>query len=127
MSLDLFFDYLGVRLNAEKAEGRRLVLNWVFSDLGRRYVLNLENCALTYLADRQGDGADATVTLDRAVLDSIVLRELTVADAVQRGLVRVEGDGATVVELFELLDDFTLMFEVVEPKRPGAAPGPPGS
>jgi len=36
MSLDLFFDYLGVRLNGEKAEGRRLVLNWVFSDLGRR-------------------------------------------------------------------------------------------
>jgi alkyl sulfatase BDS1-like metallo-beta-lactamase superfamily hydrolase len=127
MSLDLFFDYLGVRLNGEKAEGRRLVVNWVFSDLGRRYVLNLENCALTYLADRQGDGADATVTLDRAVLDSIVLRELTVADAVRRGLVRVEGDGATVVELFDLLDDFTLMFEVVEPKRPRTAPGPPGS
>jgi linear primary-alkylsulfatase len=127
MSLDLFFDYLGVRLNGEKAEGRRLVLNWVFSDLGRRYVLNLENCALTYLADRQADGADATVTLDRAVLDSIVLRELTVADAVQRGRVRVEGDPARVVELFELLDDFTLMFEVVEPKRPSAAPAPPGS
>jgi len=99
----------------------------VFSDLGRRYVLNLENCALTYLADRQGDGADATVTLDRAVLDSIVLRELTVADAVQRGLVRVEGDPSGVVELFELLDDFTLMFEVVEPKRSSAAPPPPGS
>src|SRR5262245_58734033 len=127
MSLDLFFDYLGVRLNGEKAEGRRLVVNWVFSDLGRRYVLNLENCALTYLADRQADGADATVTLDRAVLDSIVLRELTVADAVQRDQVRVKGDAARVVELFELLDDFTLMFEVVEPKRASAAPAPPGS
>src|SRR5262245_54392122 len=126
MSLDLFFDYLGVRLNGEKAEGRRLVLNWVFSDLGRRYVLNLENCALTYLADRQGDGADATVTLDRTVLDSIVLRELTVTDAIQRGLVRVEGNPSRVVELFELLDDFTLMFEVVEPKRSSAAPAPPG-
>src|SRR5262247_858224 len=127
MSLDLFFDYLGVRLKGEKAEGRRIVLNWVFSDLGRRYVLNLENCALTYLADRQADGADATMTLDRAVLDAIVLRELAVADAVQQGRVRVEGDPARVVELFELLDDFTLMFEVVEPKRSSAAPAPPGS
>ncbi len=67
------------------------------------------------------------MTLDRTVLDSIVLRELTLADAVQRGLVRVEGDPARVVELFDLLDDFTRMFEVVEPKRPRAAPGPPGS
>src|SRR5207302_10192546 len=43
MSLDLFFDYLGVRLNGEKAEGKRLVINWAFSDLDRRYLLNLEN------------------------------------------------------------------------------------
>jgi len=50
-----------------------------------------------------------------------------VADAVQRDQVRVEGDAARVVELFELLDDFTLMFEVVEPKRASAAPAPPGS
>ena len=111
------FDYLGVRLNADKAEGRRLVINWVFSDLDRRYALNVENCALTYLADRQAAGADATVTLDRAVLNRLILRELPFADAVQRGLVGVEGDPATVAELLGLLDDFTLMFEVVEPKR----------
>lgn len=115
MSLALFFDYLGVRLNGEKAEGRRIVINWVFSDLGRRYVLNLENCALTWLADRQRDRADATVTLERAMLNRLVLRELPFADAVQRGLVGVDGDPAKVAELFSLLDDFTLMFEVVEP------------
>ncbi|MBI4253963.1 MAG: MBL fold metallo-hydrolase [Candidatus Rokubacteria bacterium] len=116
MSLDLFFDYLGVRLNGEKAEGRRIVINWVFSDLDRRYVLNLENCALTWLADRQRDRADATVTLERAMLNRLVLRELPFADAVERGLVGVDGDPAKVVELFSLFDDFTVMFEVVEPK-----------
>ena len=117
MSLDLFFDYLGVRLNGERAEGRRLVIDWVFTDLRRRYVLNLENCALTYLADHRSDDADATVTLDRAILTRLVLREMTFADAVERGLARIVGDPAKVAELFGLLDDFTLMFEVVEPKR----------
>ena len=117
MSLDLFFDYLGVRLNGERAEGRRLVIDWVFTDLRRRYVLNLENCALTYLADHRSDDADATVTLDRAMLNRLVLREMTFADAVERGLARIVGDPAKVAELFGLLDDFTLMFEVVEPKR----------
>jgi alkyl sulfatase BDS1-like metallo-beta-lactamase superfamily hydrolase len=128
MSLDLFFDYLGVRLDGERAEGLRLVINWVFTDLGRRYVLNLQNCALTYLADCQSDGADALVTLDRAVLNRVVLRELTFADAIERGLVRIDGDAAGVAELFGLLDDFTLMFEVMEPRgAPRAAPAPPGS
>jgi len=117
MSLDLFFDYLGVRLNGDKAEGLTIVINWVFSDLGRRYVLNLEHSALTYLADRQSEHADATVTLERAVLDRLILRELLLADAVQRGLVSIDGDPAKVAELFGLLDDFALMFEVVEPKR----------
>ena len=88
MSLDLFFDYLAVRLDGEKAEGRRIVLNWVFSDLAKRYVLTLENCALTYLADRQSGHADATVTLERAVLDRLVLRETTLADAVRQELVQ---------------------------------------
>ena len=117
MSLGLFFDYLGVRLNGEKAEGKRIVLNWVFSDLGERYRLNLENCALTYLAEPRSEPADATVTLERTVLDRLVLREMTLEDALHRGLVSIEGDPARVVELFGLLDDFTLMFEVVEPKR----------
>lgn len=72
---------------------------------------------MTWLADRQSDRADATVTLERAVLNRLVLRELPFADAVQRGLVGVDGDPGKVAELFSLLDDFTLMFEVVEPKR----------
>jgi alkyl sulfatase BDS1-like metallo-beta-lactamase superfamily hydrolase len=120
MSLDLFFDYLGVRLNGEKAEGRRSVVNWVFSDLGRTYVANLENCALTCLADRRSDAADATVTLERATLSRVVLRELTFADAVERGLVRVDGDAGKVADFFGLLDDFSVMFEVLEPRRDNA-------
>jgi linear primary-alkylsulfatase len=117
MNLDLFFDYLGVRLNGERAEGKTIVINWVFPDLGQRYVLNLENCALTYLADRQTDRADATVTLDRTVLDRLVLRELPFSEAVQRGQAAIDGNLAKVADLFSLFDEFPLMFEVVEPKR----------
>jgi len=117
MSLDLFFDYLAVRLDGQRAEGRRLVIDWVFADLGQRYALNLENCALTYLADRRSERPDATVTLERAVLTRLLLRELAVPDAVAKGLITIDGDASAVADLFGLLDDFTLMFEVIEPKR----------
>ena len=128
MSLELFFDYLGVRLNGDKAEGRRMVINWIFSDLDQRYVMNLENCALTCLADRRSDAPDATVTLERAALNRLVLREVAFADAVERGLARVDGNAAKVADFFALIDDFSLMFEVVEPKRePRGAPAPPAS
>jgi alkyl sulfatase BDS1-like metallo-beta-lactamase superfamily hydrolase len=117
MSLDLFFDYLGVRLDGERAEGVRLVINWIFPDLGRTYVLNLEHSALTCLADRRSDAADATVTLERTVLNRLVLREVALGEAVAGGLVAIDGDADKVARLFTLLDDFALMFEVVEPKR----------
>ena len=105
-----------------------MVINWIFSDLDQRYVMNLENCALTCLGDRRSDAPDATVTLERAALNRLVLREVAFADAVERGLARVDGDAAKVADFFALLDDFSLMFEVVEPKRePRGAPAPPAS
>ena len=64
------WDVLGVRLNGPKAEGKRIVLNWSFSDTGEIFVLNLENSALTYSEGVQADGADASFTLARS-------RELT--------------------------------------------------
>ena len=39
--------------------------------------------------------------------------------AVAQGLVTVEGDAAKVGQLFDLLDEFPLMFDVVEPRRDG--------
>ena len=35
LSLDLFFDFLGVRLNGAKAEGKTIVVNWEIADTGR--------------------------------------------------------------------------------------------
>ena len=60
---------LGVRLNGPKAEGKRIVLNWNFTDTRESFVLNLENCALTYTAGAQAAEADASFTLARGVLD----------------------------------------------------------
>src|SRR6185436_7114963 len=38
-----FFDYLGVRLNAGKAEGKTMVINWTFNDSRRQFVTTVEN------------------------------------------------------------------------------------
>jgi alkyl sulfatase BDS1-like metallo-beta-lactamase superfamily hydrolase len=56
--------------------------------------------------------------LERGALDRLLLRELSLADALQSGSVRVDGDVVQLEEFLGMLDDFSLMFEVVEPKRP---------
>ncbi len=48
------WDVLGVRLNGPKAEGKRIVLNWNFTDTGETFVLNLENCCADLCGRRAG-------------------------------------------------------------------------
>ena len=116
LTVPLFFDYLGVRLNGPKAEGQRIVINWVFTDIGERYVLNLENAALTYLADKQDANADLTVTLERPFLSQILMDQISLDDAKAKGLVNIDGDGEKLAALFALMDEFRLMFPVIEPR-----------
>jgi alkyl sulfatase BDS1-like metallo-beta-lactamase superfamily hydrolase len=118
VSNELFFDFLGVRLNAAKAEGKTLVFNWNFTDSKQQFVLTLENSALTHVAGRQVTDADATLTLARPTLDAIVLQRTTFPQAVEAGLVKIEGDPSKLALLLSLLDTFNPMFEVVEPKTP---------
>src|SRR5207237_44697 len=113
--LEHFFDYLAVRLDGQRAEGRRLVVNWVLPDVPGRYVLTLDNCALTYLAERRSDGADATVTLDRATLNGLVLRELTFADAAAHGPSVIGVRGAEAVDLTRSYPTVSHLLNVAKP------------
>lgn len=117
ISIDLAFDFLGVRLNAAKAEGKKIVINWTFTDLNQTYVMNLENSALTHTAGKLSDKADASVTLTRAALDAITLKQRTFLGSVLTGDVSVGGNPLKLRELFGLLDEFSTGFEVVEPRK----------
>lgn len=116
LPLDLFFDSLAVRLDAAKAAGQRIVLNWRFTDTGQQHLLTLENSALTQLAGAQDPQAQATLTLARSTLDDIVLQRVSMAGAVLTGKVKIEGDSAAVSALFGMLDaPSARVFPIVEP------------
>src|SRR5260370_15139590 len=93
------WDVLGVRLNGPKAEGKRIVLNWSFSDTGENFILNLENSALTYTAGAHAADADAGFTLARGTLDEVIAKLTTFQDAVAAGKVRFTGNPLRLGEL----------------------------
>ena len=117
VSIDLAFDFLGVRLNAAKAEGKHIVINWTFTDSNETFVMNLENSALTHRAGKLSDNADAGITLTRAALDAITLKQRSFLGSIVTGDVSISGNPLRLRELFGLLDDFTPDFEIVEPKK----------
>src|SRR5215468_7744602 len=86
------WDVLGVRLNGPKAEGKHIVLNWSFTDTGETFVLNLENCALTYTEGVQAANADASFALARSTLDEVIARQIGFPEAVAGGKIKAGGN-----------------------------------
>lgn len=111
------WDMLGVRLNGPKAEGKSIVLNWVFTDTDERFALTLENCALTYAEGVQAADADASFTLPRSLLDEVIAKKATFPEAMAAGKITFTGNPIKLGELMALMDEFPRMFEIVEPKR----------
>jgi len=115
MDESLFFDFLGVRLNTEKAEGKHLKLNFVFTDKDKQFAVEMVNGVLNHSEGRQFDEADATISMTRDTLNGFMLQETTLEQAVEDGEVTVEGDQATLTELVSCLDDFEFWFNIVTP------------
>jgi alkyl sulfatase BDS1-like metallo-beta-lactamase superfamily hydrolase len=114
---EMLFDLFGVQLNGPKAEGKRIVINWEFTDTKQSFVLTLEDSTLIATPDRRDGKADGSLISPRDTLNAIALRRLGVGEAIGSGRLRVTGEVAKVADLFALFDTFNPNFEVVEPKR----------
>jgi alkyl sulfatase BDS1-like metallo-beta-lactamase superfamily hydrolase len=112
----LLFDYWGVLLDASKANGRRMVLNWTFTDgSGERYALNLSNNALTYREGWLHPAPDASFTLARTTLDAIVLGQADPITELRESRILATGDPMKLVELLRMLVRFKTMWPIVTP------------
>lgn len=114
MSLDMVFDYAGVRLDSKKAGDARIKLNFDFGDDGK-YMVELVDGVLNNTSDLQADDADATITLSRGELNKIMLGQVKLDDATGSGDIKIDGDEAKLQELVSYLDNFELWFNIVTP------------
>ena len=114
MPPEMTFDYFAVRLNGEKAAGKKLALNIEFTDLGKPYALLIENGVLNY-AKKEVPNADAKITLAKTTLDRIQLGEITPEQAVTSGDLKVEGRREAFAEFVGMLDKFPFWFNIVTP------------
>ncbi len=114
MSPEMFFDYLAVRLDSDKAVNHDLTLNWTFDDLQKDFNLTLRNGVLTHRAGLN-PAADASVSLSKDTLEKISLKQLDFPTAMQKGLIKLQGNGKKLGELMGSLDTFGPQFNIVTP------------
>lgn len=114
MTPEMFFDYLAIRLDSDKAVGHDLTLNWTFEDQNKDFNLILRNGVLTHRAGLN-PAADASVSLSKDTLEQISLKQLDFPTAMQKGLVKLQGNGKKLGELMGSLDTFGPQFNIVTP------------
>lgn len=115
LPLDLFFDLMAVRLNGPKAEGLDMKVNFAFTDTGDEAALHLKHSVLNTRMGQQYTGADATITLSRADLNRIILKQTSFAALMKQGDVKVDGSLLKLRKFMSLQDDFDYWFNIVTP------------
>lgn len=114
MSPSMLFDYLSVRINPEKAAGKKMVINMEFTDIGEKHTLSLENSVLNHTT-RYTAKPDVTITLSKKTLDDIQLGQGTMEQKIASGEIKIEGEQQTFSDFVTLLDKFNFWFNIVTP------------
>jgi alkyl sulfatase BDS1-like metallo-beta-lactamase superfamily hydrolase len=115
MPLELFFDYLSIRLDGPKADGKTITLNLNLPDTKDKYLLVVEYGVLQYHKGRQAKDADASLTMNRDTLNKIIGGHLKVEQGVTNGSIKLDGDSKKFEEFVALLDTFDPWYQVVMP------------
>ncbi|EXI69030.1 MAG: Metallo-beta-lactamase superfamily protein [Candidatus Accumulibacter adjunctus] len=114
MSPAMLFDYLAVRLNAGKAAGKKYAINIDFPDLQQAYTLSVENAVLNHTR-KQWPQADVSLSMDKATLNAIQLKETSLEKAVADGKLKITGNAAVFEDFMASLDSFDFWFNIVTP------------
>ncbi|MEA2009747.1 MAG: alkyl sulfatase dimerization domain-containing protein [Actinomycetota bacterium] len=115
MSVPMFLDYLAIRLNGPKASNKDWVFNLVFTDVDERYTVEVTNGVLHHTIDDLASDPTATLTLNRAALDSVLSDKADFAGLIGDGSIQVNGSVEAVAEFTGVLDDFEFWFNIVTP------------
>ncbi|MFJ4387182.1 alkyl/aryl-sulfatase [Pseudomonas sp. NPDC089408] len=115
MDLDLFFDYLAMRLKGPEVAEKHITLNLDFTDLKQQYTLEMVNGVLNHTEGMQAKNADASISLTRDTLNKLMLKETTLKDATTAGSVKIDGAEGKLEELMSYMDNFEFWFPIVTP------------
>ncbi|MFP3369034.1 alkyl/aryl-sulfatase [Pseudomonas sp. SIMBA_068] len=111
----LFFDYLGVRVDAAKAAEQDLTINWHFTDLNEDYALTLRNGVLTHRDLTRHGQADVEVNMSKATLDRIALKQTGFLKEATLGDINISGERMKFMRFMAGLDEPDGRFNIVTP------------
>jgi len=113
MTTELFLDFLGIRMDAKKAEGMKFKINLLTPDNDEKFVVEMSNGALTNIKGFQAADADLTITINRSDLETVMTGEAKFDDQIKNGKAKLKGNRDVYEQLKSTLIQFELGFEIM--------------
>ncbi|MGB5592253.1 MAG: alkyl sulfatase dimerization domain-containing protein, partial [Gammaproteobacteria bacterium] len=113
MTTDLYLDFLGIRMDSDKADGMAFTINLLTPDNGEEFVVEMSNAVLTNIKGQQASDPDLTLTIDRVDLEPVMMGAVTFDQQIDAGKVKVEGNREVLEQLKSTLIQFELGFEIM--------------
>lgn len=113
--LELFFAAMATRLDGVAADGKRITINIDFTDVGRHFVLALENAVLHHREAAPDPSADATLHITREFWTRLLTRQAGLREIVFSDELSVEGSRLQLLALLSMIEHPNEAFPIVTP------------
>jgi len=110
-----FMKALSVTLDADKAEGERLKINILFTELEQNFVLSIRNSVMHYRELPTDSGADASIAISGSLFFQIMMKQVGITDLLTSEELEVEGSVLKLIKFFSLLGEPNDNFNIVTP------------
>jgi len=113
--LERFLDAMAARLDPEKAKGKTMTVNLVFTDTGASHVLELANSVLWHRAREPDPNANVTIELTKSLFLRMATGTAGLKETILGDELSVKGSRLDLVAFFRLFDQTKGTFNIVEP------------
>jgi len=113
--LDQFMKALTVRLDADKADSETMVLNVLFTEQQKNYVLTLRNSVLHYQQKPPRADADVSLALSKRLFVDILIGQVSAPQLITSDEIEVDGSVLKLLKFFSLLGGSNDNFNIVTP------------
>ncbi|MGO1120659.1 alkyl/aryl-sulfatase [Rhodovibrionaceae bacterium A322] len=113
MPTAMWLDFLGIRVNSDKAADMNFTINLNIPDREEQLVVEMSNATLTHIEGYSDDNAALTIDINRPDLEKVMIGDSRLLDMIQDGTVKTSGDVAVLEQLASVLDSFELGFELM--------------
>jgi alkyl sulfatase BDS1-like metallo-beta-lactamase superfamily hydrolase len=115
MSNELLFDFIALRLDHTRTDGRNAAIAMNFTDSNETWALELSNSVLNSTKGRVLKNPDVTISLTRPAFLAMLLQGRKLAELVEAGQAKVDGDPQALAAVVGSVVTFDPLFNIVTP------------